>query len=298
MGLAIGLVMTSAALLSLWSMRRFRTLPTQPPSGAAEEHRLSAFIAVIWSYLKNRSCRTVLLASSLVTIALAVNSAVLLHFLKHYAKIEGSVALSTAQASFFMAGIIGTVIWSRFARRFQKHRLFAFSTLITSALVGSGWLAFGEGRLFGTGDARPLFVVYAITGFFNCILWFIPQSMLADVADENELLTGTRREGALFGLNSLTQQTATGIAIMTAGILLDRYVQLTPGGGAQSATTVARIAVLYSAIPAVLFLIAGLLMRGYTLTGSRLHDIQTRLGLHGTSAAQNSSTNDSFYANY
>ena len=54
---------------------------------------------------------------------------------------------------------------------------------------------FGEGHLFGTGDVRPLLVGYGLDGFFNCILWFIPQSMLADVADESELITGRRARG-------------------------------------------------------------------------------------------------------
>jgi len=290
MGIAFGLVMSTAALVSLWSMKRARQEATS--AEVPTEDRPSAFITTIWSYLQNRSCRTVLLASSLVTIGLAINSAVLLHYVKHYAKIEGSVALTVSQASFFCAGIAGTIVWSRFARRFQKHRLFVFSTILTSLVIGSGYLLFGEGSLFGTGDARPLFVGCGLAGFFNCILWFIPQSMLADVADESELLTGKRREGALFGLNSLTQQTASGIAILATGVLLDRYVGLIPGGGQQSSTTAVRIAVVYSLVPAFLFLLAAALMRGYTLTGSRLQDIQAQLNGRGASSGELSSSGD------
>ena len=276
MGMWFGLVMSLAGLLSLWGIRRLGIATGR--TEAVAEQGPTAFFDMMWSYLQYSSCRTALLSSALVTIGLATNSAMLLHFLKHYAKIDGSVALSTAQASFFCAGILGIVVWSRFAaRRFDKHRLFTCSTAITAAVMASGYLFFGEGKLVGTGNAGPLFVMYGLAGFFNCILWFIPQSMLADIADGAELLTGSRREGALFGLNSLTQQIATGIGILTAGVLLDGYVGLIPGNAQQSASTVTRIAIVYSVVPACLFVVAAILIHAYQLTGERLKEIQTQI---------------------
>ena len=67
---------------------------------------------------------------------------------------------------------------------------------------------------------------------------------------------------------------STGVAIMLAGLLLDRYVGLAPGlapqAAEQSALTVSRLAMAYSVTPAVLFLAAALLMRRYALTRPEL----------------------------
>jgi len=144
---------------------------------------------------------------------------------------------------------------------------------------------FGKGHLFGTGDVRPLLVGYAVTGFFNCILWFIPQSMLADVADEGELSTGLRREGALFGLFSLNQQAATGVAILLAAILLDRFAGLIPGKAQQTAFTVYRIGIVYSIAPSVVLLASALLMCRYKLSRSRVQGIQEELRQRRTAVA-------------
>jgi Na+/melibiose symporter-like transporter len=76
------------------------------------------------------------------------------------------------------------------------------------------------------------------------------------VVDEDELATGERREGAFFGLWSFGQQLATGAALLLTGVLVDRYAGLVPGQAAQSARTVERIGLLYSAFPGVLLLVA------------------------------------------
>ena len=149
--------------------------------------------------------------------------------------------------------------------------------LVTSALMLSGLMLFGDGHLFGTGDVRPLLVSYGLAGFFNCILWFIPQSMLVDVADESELITGRRREGALFGLFSFGQKIAAGVALLLAGGLMEWFAGLQPGDAQQSALTVHRIGIASSVVPAVLFLAAAMVILGYKLTRTRVGSIQAEL---------------------
>jgi len=116
-----------------------------------------------------------------------------------------------------------------------------------------------------------------VTGFFNCIILFIPQSMLADVADEQQLVTGRRTEGALFGILSFGQQLATGAAIMLAGWLLEHFVRMSPGATALSPQSIGRIAVVYSWVPAALFGLAAVLMLKYNLTRSRMQGVQAEL---------------------
>ena len=96
----------------------------------------------------------------------------------------------------------------------------------------------GEGRLFGTGNIHPVLIGHALQGFFGSVLWFIPASMVADVADEDELVTGLRRAGSFFGLFPFGPQLATGLSVLLTGVLVDEFAGLMPAQAQQSAQTV------------------------------------------------------------
>ncbi len=275
MGLTFGLVMTGVSLAALFTVRKCGRHgnavddETQPKPGD--------FFRGLMRSLLNPSFRTLFVSSCLVIMALAVNSSLLLYFLKYYAEVNGSAALSGAQASFFIAGLVGMLVWLPVSRRVEKHWLYISSASATSILLLSASMLFGANHPLGTGNVWALVSGYAVTGFFNCIILFIPQSMLADVADEQQLVTGRRTEGALFGILSFGQQLATGAAIMLAGWLLQHFVGLNPGTTALSTPAIGRIAIVYSWVPSALFGLAAVLMLNYKLTRSRMQTVQAEL---------------------
>jgi len=277
MGLTFGLTMTVVALIAiagtLFLKKRLGSdaIPNADSSGK--------FVGSMWQSLQNPSFRLLFLSFSLVVLGLAVNSSLLLHYLKYYVKVNGSVALSHSQIAFYGGGLVGMGLWLRVSRHFDKHRLYVLSAGLTSLFTLAALPLFGEGHPLGTGNIRSWLIAYGIAGFFASILWFIPQSMLADVADESELLTGKRSEGALFGMFSFGQQVSAGIAVLLAGVLLDHFVKLSPGPLNPSATTVYRIGVVYSVVPSALFLAAAVTMLNYKLTRSRVNSMQAELQL-------------------
>jgi GPH family glycoside/pentoside/hexuronide:cation symporter len=214
---------------------------------------------------------------SLGVVALALNGSLGLHFLKYYVEVSGSVTLSTFQAVFFTAGVLGTLFWLRISSRFDKHYLYVISTSVTAVISLAALALFGNGHPLGTGNARALMIGYGLAGFFSCVVWFIPQSMLADVADHGELMAGQRREGALFGMFSFAQQVATGVAVLLAGGLLERFVRLVPGASQQPGTVASRIGIVYGVVPAALLLASALLMLSYPLTRARVESLQVEL---------------------
>lgn len=275
MGLTFGFVMTAVALISIVGSLSLRYQTSS--SFIASQQPPGQFFRNIFGTLRSSSFRVVLTSYALVVIALSLSGTLQLHYLSYYVEISGSSAVSSMQAAFFVSGLVGTLLWLRLSSRFEKHRLFIFSAAVTAALMASALPLFGKGHLFGTGDVRPLLIGGGLTGFFGCILWFVPASMLADIADETELMSGRRSDGALFGLFSLGQQVAIGIAIMLAGVLLERFAGLVPGEAQQSESTVYRIGVLYGVVPAMLFVGAAVLMFRYSLTRSRVESIQAEL---------------------
>ncbi len=286
MGLTFGLIMTVAALIALSATLPLRGRLESPSSQA--QSAPGHFLAGMWHSMRNPSLRIMLTSFSLVVTGLAVNSSLMIHFLRYYVGVSGSAALGGTQAAFYTSGLLGTIFWLRISRLFDKHRLYMFSATATAALMLGGLALFGTGNPLGTGNVRYLLIGYAITGFFGCMLWFLPPSMLADVADETELSTGRRPEGVLFGMLSFGKQIATGVAILLAGVLLDRFVGLAPGNPRQSSLSVYRIGVVYSVVPAVLFLAAAVLMLPYKLTRARVETIQRQLHQRRALAEPNS----------
>jgi GPH family glycoside/pentoside/hexuronide:cation symporter len=169
------------------------------------------------------------------------------------------------------------VCWLRVAPRLEKQRLYSFGTLATGLVMVAASFLIGEGHVLGTNNVPALLAGHALVGFFSSTLWFIPAALLADVVDEDELATGERREGSFFGLFSLGQQLATGVAIILTGVLVDRFAGLVPGQAVQSAETVRRLGLLYGVLPGALLLVAGAGVLRYKLGRRQIAAIQREL---------------------
>jgi Na+/melibiose symporter-like transporter len=90
--------------------------------------------------------------------------------------------------------------------------------------------------------------------------------MLADIAAQDELRSGRRRDGIFFGILSFGQQIGGGLAVLVGGVLVDRFAGLIPAQTDQSATTVERLVMISNVLPAALLAGAGLIALRYRLT--------------------------------
>ena len=276
MGLTFGLMMTVVGLIATVG-----TLSWRPYLPSGDEIKMPQtprnFFASFVQSLRNPSFRMLFASYSLFFLGVVVNSSLSIYFLTYYVKITDSTALSTFQLAFYVGGLVGVVLWLRISRVVEKHWLYLLTNLATAILMLCALLLVGEGHVFGTGNVRALIIGHALGGFFGSILWFMPGSMIADVADEDELATGQRREGSFFGIFFFGQQVAAGVSLLLTGVLVDWFAGLVPGQAAQSPETVWRIGVLYSVLPAVLLGVAAALILRYTLSQQRLAAIRAEL---------------------
>jgi GPH family glycoside/pentoside/hexuronide:cation symporter len=111
--------------------------------------------------------------------------------------------------------------------------------------------------------------------------------LFAQVADEDELRSGQRREGAFFGVNALLTKPAQSIAIWLTPFILERtdFVTRASNFGEivldQPASAIMGIKVFTGVIPGVACLLGALILIWYPLRGQRLEGIQNRvLHLH------------------
>lgn len=275
MGLVFGTVMTLLGLVATAGTWRWRHLADA--DGAAAPAPRRRFLAGFAQCLRRPSFRALFISSSLFFLAISMNAALSIHFLTHYARVTDSRALSAFQMAYWIAGLVGVVVWLGVSRRMEKNSLYLLGTVATAAAMLAVFLLVGEGHLLGTGNVRALLVGHAVVGFFGSTLWFVPATLIADVVDEDELDTGTRREGAFFGLYSFGQQVAAGAALLLTGVLVERFARLVPGQAVPSARTVWRIGLLYGALPSLLTLAAAIAALPYRVGRREMAAIQLQL---------------------
>ena len=119
-------------------------------------------------------------------------------------------------------------MWLRLARYVEKPVACQIASTGTACILFCAWLLMGEGGVFGTGNALPLFVGNFVAGLFAAGLWIIPASMLADVADADRLEHGQAREGLFFGMLNFGEKMAAGLSLLLGGVLLQFFVDLRP----------------------------------------------------------------------
>ncbi|MGH2541226.1 MAG: MFS transporter [Ardenticatenaceae bacterium] len=275
MGFWFGLLMTAIGLIATLGTMARRPQVAEPGPMTVRDRQ--PFWSDFLLCLRQPAFLLVFVSFSLFFLGIVINYGLSIHYMTYYAGITNSFALSLFQALFFLGGMAGVVAWTRVSRRIEKHWLYLVGTLWTAILLACAYLLVGEGRWAGTGNAGALMVGHALGGFFGSVLWFVPGSMIADIADQDELLTGRRREGSFFGIFLLGQQLATGISLLVTGILLEWFAGLVPGQATQSAQTVSRIGMMYGILPAILIGVAALLLWRYPLSHARVSHIRTEL---------------------
>ena len=274
LGWMIGLVITLAGVISVLGTRR----PGARPAASAESSRERAMsLTGLVDALGNRSFRLVFISFVLFFLGVVFNTALAIHYLTYYVGIGSSAALGSFQLAFYGGAVLGMVIWLRLARFIDKHVLHVVAALATAGLALAAFLLVGEGHLLGTASVRAMLVGHALGGCLCSIVWFMPQSMIADVSDEEELVTGRRREGSFFGLFYLGRQLAVGASALLAGVLLDWFAGFEAGAAVQSAGTVWRIGFLFGLGPALVIGLSGLVMLRYTLSERRVAAIRMKL---------------------
>lgn len=276
MGIAFGLLMMVVALVAFFATlnqrARLDTIHT-----VAEADRFSFVEGMVLAF-RRPAFMVLTIGSALFFLASVVNATLTLFYMQHYAKITASNQLTLFQLAFPVGALCSVGIWIWLARRIDKHYLYILSCLLTALMMSAAFFLIGEGHLFGTGNVLPLVVGNAIAGFFASGMWVIPGSMIADVVDHDELLTGQRREGTFFGINSFLTQIGGGIALLIAGTLVDNYARLIPNQAVQSPATVQRLAIIFGPIPAAFLVLAALgVLIGYRLSRQQVYAIQRQL---------------------
>ena len=271
LGLAFGALMTVSGLIAVFGTLGHRT------AGTGESSQTPSFLQAFRIAMADTEYRRLWGATTTFFLAAVLNASVSIHYFTWYARLPGSGAMSAFQICFYSGAMAGVFLWMGLARRLEKRTLKIISLAATATLLLLATLLIGEGRPLGTGHALPLMVGSVIGGIFACAVWVIGPSMVADVADTDELKTGLRREGIYFGISNFGEKMAAGGALLLSGVLLSLFGKLSHGAppGAPAATPY--LGILYGAVPALLMLVSLAIIFPYRLDRRTVRRIQQEL---------------------
>ncbi|UCE85979.1 MAG: MFS transporter [Deltaproteobacteria bacterium] len=116
-------------------------------------------------------------------------------------------------AIFVVFSVISIPFWVRASRRFGKRNVWRF------AMVGTA-LSFGSCFFVGEGDVVLICVLLVFAGLSSGCGGAVGPSMLADVIDYDEYVSGERKEGAYSAAQGFAIKAAHALIILLTGVLL------------------------------------------------------------------------------
>ncbi|MDG1400502.1 MAG: MFS transporter, partial [Candidatus Binatia bacterium] len=166
-----------------------RWVPERPEFAKSDPNPL---VPGVRRALRNRPFRIFFFAGMVSAIPAAIPGILIPYYTTYVLQVaDPEQWLGILLVTYFGTGLIAVPIWMRLAERFSK-----LWTIVASAIIGTT----GGTCLFFLGDGNSMVVlgIFLLIGFASSTGLVILPSMVADVIDYDEFLTGKRRE-AQFG---------------------------------------------------------------------------------------------------
>jgi len=162
---------------------------------------------------ENQSFRRLIALFTLGRMAIDLPMALFLHYFTYV--IGRPEDFEPVMGVFLVSVVVAMPLWLRFSRGRDKK---------TTYLLGCvGWV-FGLGLLFVNQSDWPFAITLAATalaGIGYSAADMIPWSMIADIADEDEIQSGERREGLYVGVFTFLRKLAGALGVALAFLALD-----------------------------------------------------------------------------
>lgn len=212
---------------------------------------------------KNKSFRVVALAWLCISIAYVIAAATAIFFsiyILNLSEIETAMSL----LFMFLTAIPCLYLWFKISKKFGAVR----ATMMAMFLFGISFVFL----LFVVNYVMFIIAIAILgVGFAGVIL--LPQTLYADVIDEDETITGVRREGMYQGIRAFIAKGSVSLSYVTMAIVLS-LSGFQAGAATQSDTALLGIRLLLGLIPAVVMFIGILIYIHYPLKGERLEKVK------------------------
>jgi GPH family glycoside/pentoside/hexuronide:cation symporter len=246
-GAVFGVIAITTTLVTTLSIK-------ERPELVGEPSKLPPVNAVLTSF-KNRPFIILMLAFILSSFSFTVLTALVPYFIQYQLNMGDQVSF-VLLVMLVMIGLF--IVPARMiCDRINKGPTYALGLFIASMAVITSFF-------FPHAPTPLIYVVAAIAGIGFSTQWVCPWSMLPDVVEYDEKMTGDRREGIYYGLWAfLTKFTgALGIAVSGWALGLFGYVPNVE----QTSQALFGIRLFFSIVPAVVILVSLPLLIWYPIT--------------------------------
>ncbi|HVM72835.1 MAG TPA: glycoside-pentoside-hexuronide (GPH):cation symporter [Anaerolineales bacterium] len=246
-GAIFGVIVMTTTIVTTFSIK-------ENPALAGEPSQLPAARAVLTSF-KNKPFIILMIAFILSSFSFTVLTALVPYFIQYQLDMKDQVSF----VLLVMLVTIGVFLVPAklVSDRINKGPAYALGLFIASLAVIASFF-------FPRGATPLIYVVAAVAGMGFSAQWVFPWSMLPDVVEYDEKMTGERREGIYYGLWAfLTKFTgALGVAVSGWALQLFGYVP----NAEQSVHALFGIRLFFSVVPAVVILISLPFLIWYPIT--------------------------------
>lgn len=272
-GAGAGLLLVVFGLMPVWLVKEHSLAPAPGPS--EKKARGPGLAAGIKASFANRPFLALTVAFTLVMIGSSLVSG--LGFYVHtYCLYSGDT-----KAAGVLSGWVGTVSLlttmictpaaSWLARRFGKKEIFCAGIAWATARMALLWFLIDP-------DHPYLMLVNAVLlGVEQASIFMLCHAMIADVCDVDELRHGVRREGLFGAIYAWVFKTGIALSFALSGYVLSAVGFDRALGGAQPEGTLLAMKVAYCVAPAIMYLSALAVMRGYDLDRRRISEVSRLL---------------------
>jgi len=221
----IGAALFIATIISfLPTILTIRQKPSDRTAVSPQRFRFTMIFSWAATTLKNRAFIWYLAATALFWFALNLFIIIIPFWSKHVlGNTDDKVVL--LMAPLLVANLVFFFVFNVLSKKLGKYVMF-LATLVGSALSMS--LLWFVGGRFPVDPQVQTQVIMGLVGVFMAGFMMLPMALLADVIDYDQTLTGKRREGIYFGVQSILQKLSIGVSIPLAAALMYVGGDVTP----------------------------------------------------------------------
>ncbi len=254
-GLAIAVITVLIAVMA------YMMIPKDHGNGSAQ--KTPGTLKMVKAALANKSFRAILLVIFVIEASFQIMVSLGTHVNTFTYHLTGP-QMGVLGLSLLGMSVVSQPFWVFMCRKFEKRTALIVGMVFgLIGFVGMPWAHVGFGWLpvDAPSTLLTLSLFSMVAGIGNGAFMSIPFSMVADSADEGQLLTDHQQEGLYFGLYTFAYKLGISVSVFIGGILLD-VIGFVPEAKEQSAETAYQLAIaptwlLMLATPVILWLVMG-----------------------------------------
>ena len=257
MTLALYMIIALICIFILW--KTTKGYERYSEGGTESKMKLSD----IKELLKNKSVRIVMIIFALGVFGNTINTSLQVYYFSYYVVMTEAQIASVTMVNGIVACIAAIAV-DVLCKKFSKKLAWIIA-------VGIEGLAMLMLILFiiQPGQVALVYVMLILMSMGVASVYQVPWSMIPDCVDVNQLATGKRTDGIVFGLIAFVQKVAGAIAIAVVGSALTAIGY--SAAATQTAETLSSLKMLYGIGCGGIFLLTVIIVLAYPLSKKR-HD--------------------------